>query len=318
MLAADNTWTNILQDGGNLRTIAFDPFSPGTLYASGWGVFKSTDGGATWTAINSGLAPGHVNALALDPQTPGIVYGGHYGQGVFKSTNGGASWTPAGLQPRYVIRLALDPQNPALLYAATDQGLFRSVDATGTWSTANAASGAFMPACCSAIISAIGIDPQSSGVVYVGTADDYDGGGGLLKSTDGGASWQDLWPDMYSAEVYALLVDPRDPQQVYAGTDIGLLKSADGGATWFALGAANRIMFPVAMDPQNAGTIYAGSLNHGIFKSTDGGMSWAALPNAGVEGGIATALAVDPQNPDRIYAVIWGGLYRIDLSSQQP
>src|SRR5437016_2862110 len=88
---ADAGWTAIGPEGGTVTALAINPATPTTLYAgtfSGAGVFKSTNGGASWTAINSGL-PGpqvaaHVLALAIDPATPTTLYAGT-NNGVFKS-----------------------------------------------------------------------------------------------------------------------------------------------------------------------------------------------------------------------------------------
>ena len=75
-----------------------------------------------WTS--NGPEAGYVFALALDPQTPAIIYAGTYSGGVFKSTNGGASWSAIndGLTNPYVWALAIDPQTPAIIYAGTDGG----------------------------------------------------------------------------------------------------------------------------------------------------------------------------------------------------
>ena len=113
----------------------------GTDEGPGEGVFKSTDGGESWTAMNVGLGKDpedtDVSALAIDPQTPATVYAGTYYHGVFKSTDGGRSWQAvnAGL-PRgqvFVHALAIDPRRTATVYAATDRGFLRSTDGGGTW-----------------------------------------------------------------------------------------------------------------------------------------------------------------------------------------
>ena len=91
------------------------------LELMGGGVFKSTNGGTNWTAINTGLTNTYVYALAIDPQTPDTLYAGTDGGGVFKSTNGGTNWTAinTGLTNTYVSALAIDPQTPETLYAGT-------------------------------------------------------------------------------------------------------------------------------------------------------------------------------------------------------
>jgi photosystem II stability/assembly factor-like uncharacterized protein len=89
----DNQWISIGPEGGPVWALAIHPQTPETLYAGTWGgVFKSTNGGTNWTAINTGLTYTYINALAIHPQTPETLYAGTDG-GVFKSTNGGTNWT---------------------------------------------------------------------------------------------------------------------------------------------------------------------------------------------------------------------------------
>jgi len=87
-------------------------------------VFQSTDGGANWRAINTGLTGGEVRALAIDPQTPSTLYAGTSGRGVFQSTDGGASWRAinTGLTTLDVRALAIDAHTPGTLYAGTSGG----------------------------------------------------------------------------------------------------------------------------------------------------------------------------------------------------
>ena len=130
--------------GGLVLALAIDPTSPATIYAgtrSGFGgvfsgVFKSTNGGGSWSPINAGLTNSDVLALAIDPATPATLYAGTSGGGVFKSTNGGESWTAIsiGLTNTDVFALAIDPSAPATLYAGTfGGGVFKSINGGGSW-----------------------------------------------------------------------------------------------------------------------------------------------------------------------------------------
>ena len=90
-----NSWTSNGPEGGWIVALAIDPVTPATLYAGTYlgGVFKSTDGGGSWSAVNIGLPnDSYLSALAVDPQTPTTLYAGT-AHGVFKSTNGGGSWS---------------------------------------------------------------------------------------------------------------------------------------------------------------------------------------------------------------------------------
>ena len=88
--AQNGTWTSNGPEGGPVQALAVDPLTPTTLYAGtfdeagdGGGVFKSTDGGGSWSAINTGLTNPFVRALAVDPLTPTTLYAGTNGGGVF-------------------------------------------------------------------------------------------------------------------------------------------------------------------------------------------------------------------------------------------
>src|SRR5205823_5103474 len=127
------------------------------------GVFKSTDGGASWTEKDSGL-PGagnggnsfaRVGGLTIDPKNPSTVYVTRSDAGVFKSTDGGASWRPAnsGLRATPVSSLAIHPQFSSLLYA----GMYRSNDAGRNWFWLGTNFGNFV---------ALAIDPQTPNTMY--------------------------------------------------------------------------------------------------------------------------------------------------------
>ncbi len=124
---------------------------PSRLYAATYhGAFKSTDGGDTWNAANTGLPDNSsVTALAIDPNTPSTLYVSSYsevtGGAVYKSTDGGDTWNVAntGLPDNTVVTaLAIDPTTPRTLYAATygvfKSSVFKSTDAGATWGEADA------------------------------------------------------------------------------------------------------------------------------------------------------------------------------------
>jgi hypothetical protein len=115
-VASAQTWTSNGPEGGYIQALAIDPTTPATVYAGtpGGGVFKSTDGGASWAAVNSGLTNTNVFALAIAPTTPTTVYAGTIHGGVFKSTDGGASWAAvnSGLTNTVVQALEIDPAAP--------------------------------------------------------------------------------------------------------------------------------------------------------------------------------------------------------------
>ena len=325
--AQSDAWRPLGPDGGYVYNLAIDPQTPATLYAAvyrnssgdGYGVFKSTDGGSSWNAINAGLPQPHpISTLAVDPLTPTTLYAGwnySWSGGVFRSTDGGGSWSATGGfgGNQNVRALAIDPRAPTTVYAGTSGeppfgGVFGSLDSGGHWT-------AMRNGLPHHAIGSLAIDPQNTATVYAGTY-----GGGLYKSTDGGSSWSAA-TSLGWLQVYALAVDPNVPTTVYAGTRTngegypagGVYKTTDGGATWTISNSGLRSSGPnvpfvmaLALDPQAPATLYAGLSTGGVFKSTDGGASWAAM-NQGLTNLSITTLAVGSQIPTTLYAGTYGG-----------
>src|SRR5712664_1614903 len=143
-----NRWTSNGPEGGSVTALAIDPSNPAIIYAgAGGGVFKSTNGGESWSPS---LSPDYNHAtytLAIDPRTPTTLYaGGNFG--VSKSADGGTSWYTInnGLANQYgnafVYSLAIDPGTPTTLYAAGCNcggypGISKSTDGGAHWNTLN-------------------------------------------------------------------------------------------------------------------------------------------------------------------------------------
>ena len=301
---------SFFQGPTGLSSLTVDPQNPNTIYAADdRGIFKTTDGGASWSAATSGFRTIPVLSMAIDPRSPSTLYTGT-AQGAFKSIDGGKSWAAinSGINVPYtlIVTLAIDPQNPNNLFAGTEGdncgGVFRSVNAGTSWANTGLVN----------CISAVMIDPQNPSTVYAATL--YRG---VLKSTDGGGSWTESNSGLVGDYVTALTLDPENPTILYAGVQSPaglpgvrstLLKSTDGGMTWnsTALSVAKSFISEIALDPQNPGTFYAVTATSfpgaagSLSKSTDGGTSWRdlspSLPSP------VYALAISPRNPATIYA----------------
>jgi len=304
--AGINVWTSIGPDGRTIYALAIDPATPTTLYAGtdGYGVFKSTNGGAQWSAANTGLTATDVTALAIDPVTPATLYAVTYGGGVFKSTNGGGNWSAVniGLTATDVTALAIDSTTPTTLYAGTgNYGVFKSTNGGGDWSATGLTNTG---------VSALVIDLATPTTLYAG------GYGGMFKSTNGGAQWSPT--GLTNCHIDALAIDPVTPTTLYAGIstvvpifDNGyVFKSTNGGAQWSPTGLTNFYVDALAIDPATPTTLYAGSslYGDGVFKSTNGGAQWSAI-NTGLTSTRINALAIDPAKPTTLYAGTYGGVF---------
>jgi photosystem II stability/assembly factor-like uncharacterized protein len=221
---------------GFVWAIAIDPVRTSTVYAAGNGVWKSTNGGASWKHV---LRNGALN-LAVDPRRPEIVCasGGFQSQAsrnsIYKTVNGGRSWRatgPAGLIDNYFGHpIVVDPRPPGIIYAGGSRGLFASTNQGRTWSQRlplrSASSG----------VNAIALDPSRANVLYLGTTQ------GFMKSSDGGQNWLAQYLD--GASFSSIAIARTRPETIYAGVQRkaapqpsagGMLASTDGGATWHHL-----------------------------------------------------------------------------------
>ncbi len=306
VLAATGRWSPLGPDGGTVTALAVDPVDSRIVYAAtqkGEGVFKSRDGGETWSPSGAGLPkiPGNsVFCLAIDPRRPRILYAGTLNFGIYKSTDGGASWSPSqrGLNANLlgVSALAIDPRAPDTVFAGTGVGVFKTTDGGANWKLRN---GGLPDA---PLISDLEIDPKRTAVLYaaVGTS-------GVYKSANGGETWRPIHTGLPARQgVDTLAIDPRRPATVYASTYAGLFKSTNGGASWLPsnAGLPKSIVSALVIDPRDSRTLFAGTFfGTGAFRSDDGGASWSPIDD-GLSNPVIWALAITPQGT--VYAATEG------------
>jgi photosystem II stability/assembly factor-like uncharacterized protein len=218
-----------LQDGAKsnhgYKALAFAPSDPSVVYAGlcadcrqrqepvdkSGGIWKSTDGGETWTEANdTSTAELNIHVLAVDPRSPDIAYAGTVGQGILRTLDGGLNWTPCnkGLNILDIRSIAVDPANFAVIYAgAYNGGLYKSTDACGSWAPANLG---LEP---TANILDLVVDPTASQVLYAA-----DMRMGVYRSQDGGRFWSLLGSGLTTRAVRALALS-SDGGTLYAATD---------------------------------------------------------------------------------------------------
>jgi photosystem II stability/assembly factor-like uncharacterized protein len=342
-LARSHQWTSLGPDGGSISAVVIDSQNPRTVYAAtqGNGVFKSADGGASWSSASDGLPGPFVINLVMNPQNTNTLYALMNGFGVYKTTDGGTNWNPArsglpccfGVDLLELPTLVIDPQHPDTLYTAPSySGVYKTTDGGASWVAVNSG----LPG--NSDTTSLAIDPQNPNTLYAlsGLGTHYET---VFKTTDGGASWRAVGsaPPGYDWATAILLVDPQNPSTLYAGTFNGVLKSKDAGVTWAnsGLSGAPRIL-GLAFESQGPSTIYAlaitrrimlpsgkcCSLVGSLFKSMDGGANWVGIgdgltgpdfdPQDDCSCGYThLGLAIDPANPDTLYVGTYGaGIFK--------
>ena len=274
--------------------LAFDPSNPATVYAGSLNpsnpndgaLFRSTDGSNQWEAILFGTP---IFTIATDPSNSKRIYVGT-NRGVFRSEDSGENFLAANnikdtsidsLSSRTVRQLVIDPNNPATVYVLTvgnftgfDE-IYKTTNRGDEWEGIGGQT--------TLTQFTLSVDPGNSNNVFVGTT------AGIFRSTNGGGSFQLAntgLPNEGGVAVSSIVVDGNNPA-VYAATNLGVYKSGDLGDNWVEAntGLESVAIISLAVDPQQAGTLYAAALAGGVFKTADRGATWT--PTGTDEGSLA-------------------------------
>ena len=288
--------------GGRVSALALDPGNSSRAIAGtpAGGLWRTTDGGATWTGMTLWLASVPISAVAIDPGNPNRVFVGtgtlsdagavSGGAGVIVTTDGGVSWQMQniGVTGAFVSSIVLWPGEPNRVLIATDLGIRMSTDGGAT----------YVPALDGQAVSTIVPDPLQAGVAFA------TGRTGLFRSDDKGASWAlvNAWPllptDNYGAGTTALAVSATTPGVLFATVQVLrtldvtdralLLRSTNGGQSFTALTAPANFCpagtaacgfgHALAIDPANGSRLLLGGDR--LYRSTSSGDTWTEVAGA--------------------------------------
>ena len=299
-------WANYASVSGRVSSIAVDPRDGNVVYigAAQGGVWKSSDGGATWAPLTDQLSSLASGCVTLDPHNPDVVYYGtgelhysgdsFYGDGLFRSSDAGATWSKiasAATVGSYISRVRVSPADSNIVFVGSSSGFFRSTDRGASW---NISFGAPPFPCDDIAISTT--DPQK---VFAAR-----NSSGVWRSTNGGVTFLKLAGGLPTSSVgrVQIAIAPSNGAVLYAsysntsGALLGIYKSTNGGSTWTKQAAAPNYLGGqgwydhfVVVSPTDANLCIAGGVypygagTQGVVKTTDGGASWADI-TAGVDG----------------------------------
>jgi hypothetical protein len=242
------------------------------LYAAtGDAVACLEQAGEGWSATRS-LEGSSAHCLAVDPADADVVYAGLRSGGVRKSTDGGLTWADCSLPADDVFSVAVSAANGAIYAGCEPSRLFRSDDGGATWTALDALldlpsrpNWSFPPRPWTSHVRWIAPSPHDGEVLLVGIEL-----GGLMRSTDGGASWHDHRPGA-QPDVHSLAWHPQVPGHAYEAGGGGSAWSEDGGDTWHAAddGRDRHYAWSVAVDPDIPGRWYV-SASTGPFAAHGG------------------------------------------------
>lgn len=266
----------------------------------------------TW----QGFGPRGANSksVAASPTASGVRIAGisdSFGGGaLYVSNDNGGFWQPASeIGGRGVNEVQFAVNGHA--YAATQDGLFKSTDNGATWSSVT------LPGSPNQVlVQSVVTDPSNAQIVWVGLGQFFGGTSAelVLRSTDGGSSWNNVSPSVVEGYgVSAMGIDPSNPSNVFAAFTGNFAfgrqvwQTSDGGATWTdrSDGLPENVIWSFAF---SGGTVFAsggqdfGNQFVGVYKSTNNGASWTEVSDPSWPNLSVTAVAVDPANPQRIFA----------------
>lgn len=330
---APTNWNNY--SVGRIDAIAFHPTDANTFYAGSptGGLWKTTNGGASWIFLSQAWPSLGVSDIVLDPTNPNIIYvatgdrdsGATLAFGIQKSTDGGSTWTtlptPSTNASRQ-SRLLVHPTTPSTVLLATNTGVFRSTNGGSSWVQATGLS-------TSNNVQDIEFKPGDPNTVYAVT------NGKFFKSLDGGSSFVEVMGTVINgtnSQRMSVAVTPAAPNQVIVsnatGTLEGIYRSSDSGSSFTKITSATSSVststgsgpitnyisqtwytWTLAVSPTNADEIWLGTIS--MIKTTNGGTNWQS-----VDGNVHVDIHAFEFQPgtNRLFVGSDGGINRSPLS----
>ncbi|MGD0163838.1 MAG: transcriptional regulator [Candidatus Sulfotelmatobacter sp.] len=296
--AGNRQWTVLGPDGGDVRSLAYDPHNPNRVFlgTSTGVIFASEDGGHNWSRFAKlGAGDDYVlDHIAIDPQSSKTIYVSAWSVqdqnagDIFRTHNGGKDWEalPA-MHGKSVRAMALSASDTKVVVVGALDGVYRSTDGGDTWRRISPNDGIVKN------IESIAVDPKDSNVIYAGTWH-------LAWKTSDGATWQHINKGMIDdSDVFSIIVSSANPSEVFASACSGIYKSVSGGDLFEKIKGipfTARRTRVLKQDPSNPAIVYAGT-TEGLWKTVDEGKNWKRMSNPDV---VVNDVLIDPRNSQRV------------------
>ncbi|MDH3651919.1 MAG: glycosyl hydrolase, partial [Saprospiraceae bacterium] len=277
--------------------------------STGGGVWRTNDGGGTWENLSDGYFGGSIGSIAVSDSDPNVIYVGggektvrgnvSHGYGVWKSVDAGDTWQNTGLlQSRHIPRIRIHPTDHNTVYAAVLGNLYKPSEQRGVFKSTNGGVTWEKVLFVNDEVGAVDLcfDPNNPRILYASTwrvkrspwgLSSGGEGSGLWKSTDSGASWQNLTRNTGlpsdTVGIIGVSVSPKNSSRVYALIESktgGVFRSDNAGQTWQKLNSSRALRqrawyyTRIYADTQDEDVVYV--MNVRYHKSTDGGKTFTA------------------------------------------
>jgi len=296
---AGQQWATLGPDGGDVRSLTFDPQNPDHLFlgTSTGTIFVSTDAGHSWSRF-AHLGSGDdyvIDHIVVDPQHSEKIYvavwsvENQQAGDLFRSHDAGKTWevVPA-MHGKSIRAFSMSASDSKTLVVGALDGVFRSRDAGKNWDKISPANSEIKN------IESIAIDPKDPNVVYAGTWHL------AWKTDDGGANWHHINKGMIDdSDVFSIIVDSSNPSVVFASACSGIYKSQAAGEQFSKIQGipfSARRTRVLKQDSSNPAVVYAGT-TEGLWKTADSGKTWKRVTNPDV---VVNDVFVDPRNSQRV------------------
>mgnify|MGYP005848919517 CR=1 FL=1 len=290
-------------------SLTIDPNNPDIVWAGTQdirGIYKSTDGGETWTKMVNGISEGDeisFRNFGIHPRDSDVVFAGaEIATGIlgaefdkakgkiYKTEDSGQNWQSVWEGDSLARFVLFDFDNPSIMYASTGifdreafnetgVGILRSTDGGNSWYQIN---DGIPDSEGNRFVGFLEMHPDNPKILFAASGNNAKGEGGVFRTTDGGDNWEKVLDD----DIFtAVTISPSNTDVIYAGSGTAFYRSDDGGNTWKKFyketewswgppGVRAGVPISAVVAPDDPYTVFANNYGGGNFKSTDGGETW--------------------------------------------